>query len=798
MSTARAAAVSVLILGAMLLAGCSGAEARRESYVKRGQEYFAKGDYGRASIEFRNAMQVAPKDPQARLLAGEAAEGLGRYRDAAGLFQSVIESNPDNVQARVDLGQLFDFGHVPQRALKLIAPALAKHPNDARLLTVRALARSHLNDYAGALADAQHAVQSDPTYEQAVGLLAGLYREKNENAQAVALVQTSLQKLPNSTELRQVLATLYSSGGDDAAAEEQLRKLIDMEPTDLQYRDELAQIDIREKQLDQAESVLRTAVGTLPQSDDAKLLLVNFLAQHRSPSQGDAALRNFIAADPGDSRLRLALGAMLEQSGQAKQALDAYGEVVQHDLDGPSALIARDRIAAIYMSQGNNDEAAAEVARVLSRDGGNDDALMIRGNLELGDGHPTAAVTDFRAVLRDEPGRLEAHRALAQALIAEGDTALAEDQLQSAIQIAPDDVGTRLELGQIYLQSGDTDRAVATLEQSVQQLPSNGPLRNALVQAYIAKRDFKSAAAQADSITAALPNSGAGPYLEGMIALAQKQYAPAEADYEQALQRQPRALAPLMDLVHLQVSRHEEAQAAQRLQRMVHDDPTDGLALELLGEVYLAQKAYPQAIAEFSRTIQVAPRVWYAYRNLAQAKAGSGDTAGAIAAYQAGIRAAPDQPDLVTELASYYIRQGQPDNAIALYEALYQRNHGAGTASSLALLLATYRNDQQSLDRARQLSAPFASSNDSALLDTSGWALLRSGDLQRAMPVLQRAESRDPASDLIRYHMAMAELQAGERARAQADLKAALAGSQMFPGESDARQKLASLHPGSG
>jgi predicted Zn-dependent protease len=76
--------------------------------------------------------------------------------------------------------------------------------------------------------------------------------------------------------------------------------------------------------------------------------------------------------------------------------------------------------------------------------------------------------------------------------------------------------------------------------------------------------------------------------------------------------------------------------------------------------------------------------------------------------------------------------------------------------------------------------------------------MLKSGHLDRALPVLQRAESRDPSSDLIRYHVAMAELQAGQRAKGQADLKAALSGSPNFPGVTEARSALASLQPGAG
>lgn len=799
MSPVRAAAVIVLTLGVVLLAGCTGADARRQSYIQRGQQYFANGDYLRASVEFRNAMQVMPKDPQARVLAGEAAEQMGRYREAAGLFASVVESNPDEVRARVDLGQMYCFGHAPQQALKLIAPALAKHPDNAQLLTVRALARSGLKDDVGALADAQRAVQVDPTYVQAVALLAALYGQKNDNAQAASLVESSLQKLPHSTQLREVLASIYAQAGDNGRTEEQLRELIAMRPATLRYRAELAQVSVAENHLDQAEAVLRAAVQAAPQSDNAKLLLVYFLRDHRSAAQSEAALRSFIATAPDDYALRLALGTALENDSQPAPALTAYGAIVQQDGDGPNALLARDRMAGIYMTEGRTDEAAAEAAQVLNKDPGNDAALMIRGNLELMGGHPTAAMTDFRAVERDEPGFVGVHRLLAQALLINGDAPLAEEELQTAIQIAPSDAEIRLELAQMYLQSGNAERSVAVLEEAVQQLPTNGPLRGALVRAYIAKGDFASATKQADSMTVALPHSGAGPYLEGLIAVAQKQFAPAETDFEQALQRQPRAVTPLLDLVHLEISQHETAKAAQRLRRMVASDPTDGLAQEMLGEVDLAQKSYPQAIAELSQAIKLAPNLWYSYRNLAIAKADSGDTAGALAAYQAGIKAAPDQPELVTELASYYVRQGQPDNAITLFQQLYQRQPtSAAVASNLALLLATYKSDQPSLERAQQLSAAFANSNDGALLDASGWVLLRSGHLDRALPVLQRAESRDPNSDLIRYHMAMAELQSGQRAKGQADLKAALAGSPSFPGVTEARSTLASLQPGAG
>src|SRR5215469_9124128 len=163
---------ATVALALLVMAGCGGAESRRLSHIERGREYLAHQDFAKASVEFRNAVQIAPRDPTARLLAGLAAEKLGRWREAAGLYQSAVELAPENVEARVDLGRLYDLGGAPEQALKLIQPALEKHPDDAGLLTVRALARARLKDQDGALVDAERAVKLAPNDENAVALLA--------------------------------------------------------------------------------------------------------------------------------------------------------------------------------------------------------------------------------------------------------------------------------------------------------------------------------------------------------------------------------------------------------------------------------------------------------------------------------------------------------------------------------------------------------------------------------------------------------------------------------------------------
>jgi len=149
---------------------------------------------------------------------------------------------------------------------------------------------------------------------------------------------------------------------------------------------------------------------------------------------------------------------------------------------------------------------------------------------------------------------------------------------------------------------------------------------------------------------------------------------------------------------------------------------------------------------------------------------------------------------LVTELATLYERQGQIDEAIHQYELLYQRRpHLELAANNLAMLLVTYRKDRASLDRARDLTASFANSDVAALLDTHGWVMFKRGEVLQALAALEKASTQAPDSKVIRYHLGMAEMQAGRRERARADLESALAGAASFSGSEEARQTLASL-----
>src|ERR1700693_5760679 len=154
-----------MCFAALVLVGCGGADARKARHLEKGQAFFAADNFDKARVEFRNALQIAPNDSQARYENGLVDEKLGNPREAAQFYQGAIDVNADNVPARTALGRLSFFSGAADKALDIIKPGLLKHPEDAGLLTVRAAAQVQLKNSDGALQDALHAVQLAPISE---------------------------------------------------------------------------------------------------------------------------------------------------------------------------------------------------------------------------------------------------------------------------------------------------------------------------------------------------------------------------------------------------------------------------------------------------------------------------------------------------------------------------------------------------------------------------------------------------------------------------------------------------------
>jgi len=678
------------------------------------------------------------------------------------------------------------------RALELIKPGLEKHPDDAGLLTIRAAVRVQQKDPTGALADAERAVQLAPTNEDAVAVLAGVYKSQDELPKAQALLEQSVQKIPGSIDLRLVLAQIYMQETRPADVEAQLLKIVELKPGEKSHRLRLAQFYAQSNQNDAAERTLRQAIKDLPAERDVKLSLIDFLAARRSRELAERELTGMIAAAPEDYEMKFALAKFYQEGKEPAKAAAVYKDVIDKEALNPPGLTARDRLAALRLQDNDVSGALALANEVLAKSPRDDDALLIRGSISLSKQDPRAAIADLRAVLRDQPNAVGVLRSLARAHFANGEPAIAEETMRHAVEANPKNALLQLDFAELLSQLGKPEQAKAIIAELVKQKPDSFEALDAQFRIAMTMNDLATAKAAAAAVVALRPKLAVGYMYQGMIAEAEKRSEDALRLYTNAADLQPDAAEPLEAVVRILANSKRLPEAIKRLDDVTAKFAGNSLALDIKGELLVQSGRAAEAKDAFKSAIARTPKWWRPYRDLANAQlAGKEDPAAALETLRNAKSVADQTEELSEQLASLLERQGKPDDAIREYDDVMHRYpQSEVAANNLAMLLATYKKDPASLDRAKELSARFANSPNPSYLDTYGWVLFKRGDAAGSVPILTRVVAKVPDAVIARYHLGMAQSLAGDNTDARDNLMRAVNSGSRFSGLEEAKATL--------
>ncbi len=781
-----------------VLAGCTGGEARKQSFVAKGQQHMREHEWQKARLDFRNALQIDPKNMKVQFLAAQAAEHAGEYNEAAGRYRTVLDHDKTNVAARAALGRLYAGGGLEAEAIKLAEEGLAVNPREPSLLTVRGAARSIRGDFAGALQDAEAAYALTPADPDAATLVASQYARQGRYEEAIGALRHAAARAPDNVPLRVVTVQLLVSLDRVAEAEKELRALVQLEPRELKHRYRLAQFYVLQKQEDAAEETLRNAVASAPDEVEPKLALADLIASQRSFTTGEKQLKDLVQSDKGNLALRLGLGRFYEVHQRSPSAESVYRDIVKDAGDNAQGLAARNRLAALALEAHRSTDANALIEEILRANPRDNEALTMRAEIALARGDAPRAIADLRAVLRDQPDASAPMRALAQAYAENHDMGLAEETLRTAIRAHPTDIATRLALADLLIRTGRADQAQPVADHLVTDYPGDVAALEGAFRVQVQQRDLDGARKSALTIQSLRPDLPTGYYLVGLVDEAGGKVDAARASFEHAASVAPGAVEPVAAAVRVDLSQHQSQRALGRVDAALSLAPSPGALQELKAEILLQLKRYDEAASTLGEVINQSPAWWVPYHNLAMAEVGRGRSDAAVAAYQRGLDATGAAPPLVTKFAQLHVRMGRADEAIKLYDAWLQREPGSEVASNnCAMLLVTYHpTDPKSVARAVELSRRLANSAQPAFIDTLGWVSFIRGDYDGAVTALQRAVDAAPTEPEYRAHLGLAQYRAHRHDEAQANLKQALTAAPELPEAADVKSALRDMERG--
>ncbi len=792
----RGTVITVLVVAALaaIIAGCSSPEERKLKFFNKGKALYEKGDYVKAGLEFKNAIQIDPKYAEGYYMLAMAALKKGELRQAYGSLSKAVSLQPDHAKAQLELGKIYLTAGAPDKAAQQAELLLGKDPGNGDALALKAAALLVTGHVPESRAILEGLLRKGLTKPELYIMLSNIHLMQKENAKAHEMLRRAAAANPTSAEVYFALAKTALVSGDIVNAEDSLKKIIALQPDKVTHKLNLASLYMDSNRKGQAEAAIAGILNNKAASEDDYLAVSRFYLQRSLLPQAEQTLQAGIKRHDKTFNLRYALAEFYLNIDKPDQSMALLNECLKLEKkpDTPQAIQAKNALAGCHIKKGDLDAALQTVNEGIKDSPKSLDLHFTKGRILILQGQGAFAVAELRPVVSDRPDFIPGHLALAEAHRLNGEKALAVETLRKALQDKPGQPDVLLALARVHARDKKYDEAL----QALQDLLAANPR---YVQAHVYKAEVLNlkgdprAEQEYQAVIESAPRNPLGYLKLGQYQAMQGRIERAAATVEEGVRLNPQS-APLFNLlIELDLRQNKPDKAIARCQEVLRTNANDALAHYLLGKIYFAGKQYAKSESELETAIRIIPPWPEPSYLLSRLYLAQGRRDEAVKRFSAAAKQNPKSPTPYLILGQLYELSNDHASARKVYEQALQAFPELWPAlNNLAFLLAEHPAASTDLDRALKLAAKVKNlkPEDPTILDTHGWVHYKAGNVQQARESLASALEHDPRSQIFNYHLAMVLLKQGDRNGALERLRFALRSPDAFYGRADAERAL--------
>ena len=712
--------ILLLILG---LWGCQGEKDNATTHLKKGADYFSAEEYQKARIEFLNATQLAPDNPDAWYQLGETMVRLGNPRDA---FQAYTK-----------------------------AEALAPDNPDILLKTASFLILS--DQIAPAEDKIEKILASDPENTKALFLKARIMAQKGDMGQAESLFNKIISLEPDHISALEKLAALKTFQKDFNAAEQLLLRAVKVDEANLASRMILVSFYVKIKAFDKAEAQLIAAGRQNPDAVDIPIFLGNFYMRMQNEVDAETAYKRALEMAPDSVKAHVSAARFYDFIDEDDKALAMYNKALELE---PDNLLLKNTLAQFHFQKGDIPAAASIVAAVLDSRPGFFPALMLDSELKIYEKNYGAALNQLQALKKERPDTARIYYLQGVCHMGLAENAKAMEALARCVDLNPDQSRARVLLAQLYYNTGEFVLARQHALNVLEKDSANFQAIDILANCYMEAGHRDKAMEGFKKLIEMAPENPRGYQLMGLVSAYDQNYDESDAYLIQALERSPFALDVIRLLVQNRVTQKNYSGAHALIQEQLElpkASPRFMATLHKLdGDVYLSENNTDLALAAFQRAMNSDADFQPPYYAMARIYMKTGSPDRAIDQYTKLLEKNPGQVTAHMMLGILMDAKGHYDEGAMHYrKALDTRPRYAPAANNLAwhLIQRTDRVDEAlAFARVAREVLP----EDPAIMDTLGLVYLKKGLVDSAITEFQDSLEKSENNPEVLLHLGQA------------------------------------------
>ena len=592
----------IAMLVAIISAACSGPEAKKLKFYNQGKALYEKGDYVKAKLEFKNAVQIDIKYADAYYMLGMTAMKSGDPRGAYGNFSKAVELKPQHWDAQLQLGWfLLGSGntHDAMDKAELVLKNNAVY-EDALILKGAVLLKK--KDFEGARRHFESVLGHDVHKPEGYLLLSSIYAQEGDAKNVERVLLDGIKDSQKAVPLYLGLADFYLKKKRTDDALNQMQKVVELEPDVNQHRLNLAAIYWQAGREQQAKDVLKAFLTADPKQENRWIQAAEFYILRNKADDGEAQLKEGIQQNPKSFPIRFALSAFYMASNRPDQGLAVLQECLrlERDASNPNILHTKNSLAEFYRSRQEFDKAKKYADEVIKESPKNVDANYIEGAIYLKMQDALQAVSSFRTVINERQEFIPGYIGLADAHLLNNEYNLAFDTLQNALKISPDSREVIRAMARVYAAQKDFKNAESQYRKLLTANPKDLDVRADLGDLMLLAGDVRQAEREYQDIKRRAPANPAGYVKLSALYSWQRKWDRAINELEQAVRVHPDLWATTNDLAYL-LSDHgngkndlERALTLAEKARSLH--PDDPSVFDTMGWINYRKGDVPKAV----------------------------------------------------------------------------------------------------------------------------------------------------------------------------------------------------------
>ncbi len=745
----------LVVTVAFLSVGCSKSpQEKRTAYLKSARQYMDKGKYGEASIQFRNALKIAPDDADTLVLLGESELKRHRVREAYLAFSRASKLAPDNIKARQYLASLLLFGKRYKGAIEEAKAILNREPENEKAMEILSQAlflagkrEQGINEMEKIL---KHKKPRQPVLLSAIEM----YKEVGRISDALKLVKESISIYPKSVKLRLIASDIYASKGD----------------------------------LVNARKWVEDAYKTSSRNIDTGLALASFYQAHGMDAEYRSIMDDLEKRFPSDARPYTLEAHVYRQKHELGKALKSANKA--EDLENTPQ--NRYLVCEVLVQMGRVKHARDILERTVKDFPSFPETRLLLARIYLNGKEYDKAIDLMSPLVKEVPLRPDVASVAASAYLSKGDIDRAQGLVSNSLKVYKASPALHSMMARIAFIKASYGKVIEQVDLLRALNACNMEDYLIGVISAIKKGDIKKADMYAGEMRKTRGHSWASIYATALVYMARGQVKDAYRQASKAVGSWPEK----PEILRLYAELAEKVEGLDKAIGLLENTCKKSTSaychlvlsglMEKKGDISAALDQIKQAISEQPGQVgfYYALASFYSRHNMKDK---------AIRTYEGIVNKNPDDLASATMLALMYHSSGRFEEARRLYTYILDKDpSNVVAANNLAWILASGK-DKTDLDRALHLAqlAKDRLPGDPRVADTLGYVYLKKGLYDSAEGQFLLALEKLPGEPSVEYHMAQALAFQNRKKEALGYLKKAV--NKDFSEKDDAQKLLFKL-----